>query len=443
MRQTNARHIAYDILKNITSKGQYSNLALKKRLKFDVSKQDRAFVTQLVYGTLEHLLTIDYIISLYAKKNVKPAIKDILRLGIFQIYYLDVPDSAACNESVKLAKEIGKEGTSSFINAVLRNVSRDKEKIIWPDRKDTVRYLSVIYSYPMHIIKLLINDYGAELTEKIISFVPKNELVIRANTIRISSDELMNLLLSKGIESTKSNLAKDAIITNDSSIVDSEMYDKGLFSVQSESSMLAAQAACEAANRFQSPRILDACAAPGGKTFYIKEHIKNANITAWDVHEHRVKLIEAGIKRLGLIGITAEEQDATELVEEYLGSFDVVLIDAPCSGLGVIASKPDIKYSMSEADLAEIEELQKNILGTCSKYLKPNGVLIYSTCTILKNENERMANHFLENNSDFKKIEISELIDIDKINIENGYAQLLNINTGHDGFFIAGMVKQT
>ena len=348
-----------------------------------------------------------------------------------------------CNESVILAKEIGKTGTASFINAILRNVSRDKNKLIWPDNKDTVNYLSIIYSYPVHIVKMIINDYGVELAEQIMSYAPKNELIIRANASKITQQQLIELLQAEGVDYKKSSLAKEALAVNDNSLINSELYNKGLFSVQSESSMLAAEAACTAAKRFTNPTILDACAAPGGKTFYMKEHVKDAKITAWDVHEHRVQLIEAGIKRLELYVIYVKTQDATVLKEECINSFDVVLIDAPCSGLGVIASKPDIKYSLSESDIITIEALQKNILDTCSKYLKVGGVLIYSTCTILRNENERRVDAFLKENTAFEKIDITDLVDIEDINITNGYAQLLNINTGHEGFFIAGMVKRS
>lgn len=438
----NARHIAYDTLKNIISNGQYSNLALKEALNRDIQKQDRAFITQLVYGTLEHLITIDYIISLYAKRRVKPAIKNILRLGVYQIYYLNVPDSAACNESVNLAKALGKQGAASFINAVLRNVARNKDKLIWPDRSDLIKYLSIRYSYPEHIVKILINDYGEQTAEGIMSFIPDNELIVRANVTKVTTEELLKLLENDGIEVKRSNLAREALIVkNSNNLINSELYKNGLFSVQSESSMLAAEAVCDAAQQFDIPNVLDACAAPGGKTFYIREHLKDANITALDIHEHRVDLIKSGAKRLDLSNIEKKVQDATIINKKFTNNFDIILIDAPCSGLGVIASKPDIKYNLKESDILSIEKLQESILENCKNYLKKNGIIIYSTCTILKNENERRINAFLNKNTEFTKIDIKELLQIDENHITNGYAQLLNINTGHEGFFIAGMVK--
>jgi len=443
MKNVNTRRIAYDIFKEIMSDNKYSNLAIKQRLTKETNKQDRAFITKLVYGTLEHLITIDYIISLYAKKSVKPAVKDILRLGVYQIYYLNVPDSAACNESVRLAKELGKDGITSFINAILRNVSRDKENLAFPNKKDLVKYLSVLYSYPEHIVKLLIKDYGQDTAEKIMAFEANNSFSIRANVNKITTEELNKKLTENGFELKTSSLTKEALIAYDSDIISSEFYKDGLISIQSESSMLAAQTVVSALSNIKNPNVLDACAAPGGKTFYIKEHVKDSKLVCWDIHEHRVKLINAGASRLGLLDIKTETQDATILKEEYIDFFDAVLIDAPCSGLGVIASKPDIKYSSSEADLKEIIILQRKILKTCAKYVKNGGTLIYSTCTILKDENEHMVNEFLENNKSFKKIPISEFIDIDNKHIVNGYAQMLNINTGHEGFFIAGMVKNT
>lgn len=443
MKNANARRIAYDIFKEIMSDNKYSNLAIKQRLTNETKKQDRAFITKLVYGTLEHLITIDYIISLYAKKSIKPAIKDILRLGVYQIYYLNVPDSAACNESVRLAKELGKDGAASFINAVLRNISRDKENLAFPDKKDLVKYLSVIYSYPEHIVKLLINDYGQDTAEKIMAFEANNDFTVRPNVTKINCEDLTKKFIDNGFIVKNSSLIKEALIVNDSDIISSELYKKGFLSIQSESSMLAAQTVVNAVSKIKAPTILDACAAPGGKTFYIKEHVKDSKLTSWDIHEHRVKLIDASASRLGLLEIKTEAQDATILKEEYIEYFDAVLIDAPCSGLGVIYSKPDIKYSSSEADLKEIKKLQRKILDTCSKYVKNSGALIYSTCTILKDENENMVNEFLEKNRSFKKKQINDLINIDNKHIANGYAQMLNINTGHEGFFIAGMVKNT
>lgn len=438
----NARHIAYDTLKNIINNGQYSNLALKEAFNKDIPKQDRAFITQLVYGTLEHLITIDYIISLYAKRHIKAAIKNILRLGVYQIYYLNVPDSAACNESVNLAKKLGKQGAASFINAVLRNIARDKEKLIWPDRSDLIKYLSIKYSYPEHIVKIFINDYGEQTAESIMSFIPDNELVIRANVTKVTTEELVKLLENNKIELKKSGLASEALIVkNSSDLINSKLYKDGLFSVQSESSMLAAEAVCNAAQRFNKPDVLDACAAPGGKTFYIREHLKDANVTALDIHEHRVELIKSGAKRLDLLDIETKVQDVTVVNKNFTNKFDIILLDAPCSGLGVIASKPDIKYNLKESDILSIENLQESILENCKNYLKKNGIIIYSTCTILKNENERRINAFLDKNTEFTKIDIKELLHLDEKHINNGYAQLLNINTGHEGFFIAGMVK--
>ena len=443
MKQVNARRIAYEAIRNILGKGQYTNLALKEAFTNDIPILDRSFITQLVYGTIEHLITIDYIISIYAKKSIKPAIKDILRLGVYQVYYLNVPDSAACNESVKLAKEIGKEGTSSFINAILRNISREKDKIIFADKKDIVNYLSIVYSYPIHIVKRLLDDYGSKTAEEIMKYTAENYLSIRPTVTKISKEELCNSLEKMGIEILPGALSKEAILIKNSNMISSDLYKEGLFSIQSESSMLSAQAVCSAAQNIEKPLILDACAAPGGKTFYIKEHLKNAKITAWDLHEHRVKLIVSGIKRLGLSDIAVKTQDACELVKDYINKYDIVLIDAPCSGLGVVASKPDIKYNLTEEDLAQIESLQKNILNTCSNYVKPGGKLIYSTCTILKNENERMIDSFLTENDSFEKIDVGTLIDIEEKHKAFGYAQLLNINTGREGFFIAGLVKRT
>jgi 16S rRNA (cytosine967-C5)-methyltransferase len=444
------RELALKILYDINEKGAYSNISLNKHLEsMELKSLDKGFITELVYGTLKWRLSIDWVIEQFSSvkiKKISPWILNILRLGVYQLLYTNkIPESAACNESVNLSKKFGHAASSRYVNGVLRGIARKRNEIKYPDEeKENIKYLSVKYSHPEWMIKGWVHRFGKEFTKNLLDSnngIP--ELTIRVNLLKTSKESLIEELRKENIECESGKYSSEALVLkNSSSISRLESFKRGLFQVQDESSMLVA--------RILDPKpeelVMDVCSAPGGKSTHIAELMQNkGTVIARDVHEHKIKIINEAASRLGLNIIKAEIFDATGVDNEKINKADRVLVDAPCTGLGIIRRKPDIKWARNQADRTEIVKLQKKILDASSKYVKPGGLLVYSTCTIEPEENEEVVKEFLRNNSEFEAVDITGMLPekLRKPTAAEGYVQLYPNVDGVDGFFISKMMRKT
>ncbi|WFA09813.1 16S rRNA (cytosine(967)-C(5))-methyltransferase RsmB [Tissierella sp. Yu-01] len=443
----NSREIALNTLLDIDKNKSYSNLSISKHISGELSQQDENFIRELVYGVLENKSYIDHILSKVSKvklKKIHPAILEIIRLGIYQLVFMDrVPTSAAVNESVNLAKKYGHKGSIGFVNGVLRNISRDKENISKIEIKDKVKYLSIKYSHPEFLVKRFIEEFGYEFTEELLianNTTPK--LNLRVNTLKTTKSELMKRLMDKGFIVTEGKYAKDAIIIhNPSRITSLDEFMNGYFTIQDESSMLVGQVLAP----IEGSMVIDVCSAPGGKSTHMAQLMNNkGKILSRDLFDHKIKLVDENRKRLGIDIIDTQVYNALNLDTGLIGKFDYCLVDAPCSGFGLIRRKPEIKWNRTEEDINELSTLQIKILEISKNYLKYNGVLLYSTCTIIDDENINIIKKFLEDNPEFKLVSINdELYNAEKIDsAKDGYIQLYPNIHSTDGFFIAKMVKQ-
>ena len=363
-----------------------------------MNNEGKAFVSALVYGVLDRKITLDFVLSKFMKTPIKktaPFTLCVLRTALYQIMFMDkVPESAAVNEAVKLIKKSKENRNAGFVNAVLRSVLRTENLI---PQGESIKDLSLRFSAPEWIVESFVCDYGKEtaikLLEESLKFAP---VTLRVNTLKTNTDELKEKL---GTKSDDTVFLNSLILEKGFDLANNELYKQGLFHVQDLASQKAISVLCPKPNE----RVLDICAAPGGKTFTMAELMENnGEIIACDLYEHRVGLIDDGAKRLGINIIKPIVSDA-EIFNEALGEFDVVLCDVPCSGLGVIRRKPDIKYK-TENDFTELCEIQYKILCNAVKYLKSGGKILYSTCTLRRAENEDIVNRFLNEHNCFKKV---------------------------------------
>ena len=422
------RKIAYLTLIDVETKKSYSNLALNHHIKIG-KPSNPAFVRELVYGVLENKMTLDYYIDLLVRDGVgslrNPELT-VLRMGLYQLGFMDsVPEYAAVNESVVLAKKYCRS-KSGMINGVLREYLNKKMQLRLPDRnEDEVRYLSLKYSYEPWIIELWLEDYSVDEVEKLLA--AGNETpptTIRLNWLRVMKQDLIKNLEERGFQVEEGKVAQNALNVKGSRLLESEMYNLGMFTPQDESSMLVAQKL----NPKHGDLVMDVCAAPGGKTTAIAERMNNTGrIIASDVYPRKLDLIEKEALRLGITNIETRSWDATRIDSTMIEKADGVLFDAPCSGLGVIRRKPEIKYKKLNSDMETLPLKQAAILSASSAYVKAGGTLVYSTCTINKKENEDVVDSFLKKNRDFKKLE---------------QVQLLPSVDGTDGFFICVMKRK-
>lgn len=391
------------MLLKIEKEKSYSNIAIAGALKnSNLQNADKALFTSLVYGVLERKITLDYNLSLYLKqpiKKLKPAVATILRLGAYQVLFLErIPDRAAINESVELSKKNGCAFASGLINAVLRKVSSEGLKLPDIDKVGLLEFLSIKYSCPVYLVELFVDAYGKDCAEGILEHSLKvPPVTIRVNTTKTTTDELEDRLTSKGIEVSRHPKLKDALCLNGSGDITALLeFEEGLFHVQDASS----QMCCEALGVKPGDTVFDVCAAPGGKSFTLAELMENkGTIKAFDLYEHRVKLISSGAKRLGLQIIDANLGNAEEY-NESLGFADKVLCDAPCAGLGIIGRKPEIRYKTAE-NIDIFPSLQYYILNIASMYLRAGGTLVYSTCSLNPKENEEVVSRFISEHEGF------------------------------------------
>lgn len=405
-----ARDIALNTLYEIDKNGAYSNIALDKNLnqarkEKQMNPKDVGFISELVYGTISWKLTLDEIIKKYSKvkiKKISPWILNILRMSIYQILFLDrVPKSAVVNEGVNLAKRYGHRASSNFVNAILRKVEKkDYEELF--KIEDNIEKISKISSMPKWIIEKLIEQTNISKTEEICkSCNLKPKLYIRINTLKTNKETLKKELEEEQIEVQDADLENFLILEKAKNIEKIKAFQEGKFTVQDE----VAGYIPMFLEPKQNEKILDCCSSPGGKTTAMAELMENqGEIIAWDLHEHRVQLVKEQAKRLGITIIKTQVKDATIYEEKYKNYFDKILLDVPCLGLGVLKRKPDIKWQREKEDIDKITKIQENILDTVSKYLKPGGELVYSTCSIIKEENNEIIEKFLNKNTEFKQM---------------------------------------
>lgn len=438
----NARRLALNVLTDVREKGAYASLALGERLRAaHLSPEDRRLATGLVYGTLENQLQIDYALDrLMDHPTREPVQRDILRMGAYQILFLDrVPDSAAVDEAVKLTRAMGMEAACGFINAVLRNLSRGKDEIAWPDREaDPVAYLSVMGSMPRWLVDKLVAAYGPEEAGRVILYREEEHPVcVRPNFTRLSDAEFEALLQEKGWRAERGLAPHAWLIYGAGDLAADADYRAGRFSIQGQSSMLAA----EALEARPGMKVLDACAAPGGKSAYLCEQMQlTGRVYAWELHEKRAQLLEGVRRRLGLDNLRISVRDALDFRPDLEGALDGVLLDAPCAGLGVLSQKPDIKLRLKEEDIPAIVDTQGRLIDTVCRYVRPGGALVYSTCSLLPEENADRVRTFLQAHPNFtlEPLPTSFPEELRARQTPCGL-QLLGCRDGVEGFFIARM----
>ncbi len=435
----NSRRLVYKTLLKIEQDGAYSNLAIDYALKqSDLSAQDKAFASALFYGVCERKITLDFIIGKLSSvrlSKIETSIKIILRMGLYQLLYMDsITDFAAVDESVKLVMYAKKPRLKGFVNAILRTFIREDKQIKLPDSTQKPSfYLSIKYSCPEQFAVNLIADYGFELAEKFLSCsLNRPPLTIRVNTLKTTAEKLLESLKSEGVDCRLHEKIENCIVIDKTTAIDRlQSFKQGLFHVQDSASMLCAMAL----GPTSSDLVYDMCSAPGGKSFTMAQLMNGeGRINAFDLYEHKIKLINDGANRLGLSNIEASINDATKSVK--LEKADKILCDVVCSGSGIIRRKPEIKYKEWD-DLSELAKLQLEILTKSAEHLKSGGELVYSTCSVNKIENEGVIEKFLAKNKDLEPCEIDESIRDFGLTQSGHMVTLMPNISDTDGFFIA------
>lgn len=429
----NVRDLALDCLLAITRDGAFSHLVMQDVLSKHqyLEKQERSFLNRLVMGTIERITELDYVINQFSTVKVnkmKPVIRCILRMGVYQLLYMDaVPDSAVCNESVNLAKNRSFQNLKGFVNGVLRNIARNKDSITYPDKaKNAKEYLSVKYSVPEWILDLWMKKYSANDIEGMLeAFFTEGPTCIRVNQRKISPSQLTERLEGYGIEvETHPSIESALYIKNYDYLNKIPEFTEGYFYIQDVSSMEIGQVAAPK----QDSVCVDVCAAPGGKALHLAELMKGTGcVYARDLTPRKVALIEENVQRMEANNVKAQMWDATLLDESMVQKADVVLADLPCSGLGILRKKPDIKLHLNLEQVQGIVALQREILNVVCQYVKAGGTLVYSTCTINPMENEENVQWFLETHQDFQLVEEKQILP------DKGYT---------DGFFYGKFQKK-
>lgn len=462
----NERELVLGILMEVTEKGQYSHIVLREVLgKYQyLDKKERAFITRVTEGTLEHMIELDYILDRFSKvkvKKMKPVIRNILRSAVYQLKYMDtVPDSAVCNEAVKLAVKKGFAGLRGFVNGVLRSAAAGLDGVAYP--KDPTERLSVQYSMPRWILELWLKSYDRQTVETMLrEFQKEKPLMIRSRIgqepdlqktgirekagsecVPAEAESLCRELESEGIHVTPHPYLSYAFyISGQDYLGRLKSFQEGRFSVQDASSMLV----CEAAAPRTGDTVIDVCASPGGKAVHMAEMLRGTGLVeARDLTAYKVGLIQENIDRSGLTNIRAAQMDARVVDAASVGKADIVIADLPCSGLGVLGKKTDLKYKTTKESISSLVELQREILSVVKTYVRPGGILMYSTCTINPAENMDNVHWFLEQNPEFSMKDIRENLceELREDVKEQGCLQLLPGIHKSDGFFLACMRKE-
>ncbi|CAH0346933.1 16S rRNA (cytosine(967)-C(5))-methyltransferase RsmB [Bacillus sp. CECT 9360] len=441
----NVREIALDILESIERNQSYSNLLLNSKLqKYQLKSVDSGLLTEVTYGTIQRKITLDYYLQPFIKNQKKTLswVINLLRLSLYQMIYLDkVPDHAIIFEAVEIAKKRGHKGISSMVNGVLRSIQRQGLPSFDSIRNEVER-LSIETSHPKWLVERWLEQFGYDKTKEMCEInLTAPPQTARVNLKKISRDELISALTEEGYHVEISKIVPEAIHCFRGNLAHSESYQLGYLTIQDESSMLVAHALGASGNDM----VLDCCAAPGGKTTHIAEGLTTGQVTALDLHEHKVKLIKEQATRLGLRNIKTYVSDSRKAHELFhKEGFNRILVDAPCSGLGVMRRKPDVKYTKSEEDISRLSSIQEQLLNAAAPLLKQGDRLIYSTCTVDKEENDLVAAAFLENHADFE----ADLTLIDRMPeavrpfIVGNSIQVFPQYFGSDGFFIASFRKK-
>ncbi|KQL19044.1 16S rRNA (cytosine(967)-C(5))-methyltransferase RsmB [Cytobacillus solani] len=445
-RKKNVRETALDLLETIEKNQAYSNLLLNNAIKKnEINQKDIGLLTELTYGTLQRRMSLDFYLEpfLNGNKKVESWVKQLLRLTLYQMVYLDkIPDRAAIFEAVEIAKQKGHKGISGMVNGVLRNIQRQGLPSI-ETLEDPIERLSIETSHPLWLVKRWVDQLGIEQAKQMCEINLTAPLqTARVNLTKISKEDCILKLNEEGFQVEASPVLPEAIKCYRGNLANSVAFKEGYITIQDESSMLAAYALGAEVNE----RILDACAAPGGKSTHIAEKMQNTGqVISLDLHEHKVKLIKENATRLELTNIEPSALDSRK-VQEYFEkeSFDRILLDAPCSGLGVMRRKPDMKYTKKEEDLMQLSSIQLNLLKAVSPLLKKGGILVYSTCTVDREENQLVVESFLKNDVDFEEdLTIKDRMPAAIRPLVNGFElQILPQDIGSDGFYIACLRKK-
>jgi 16S rRNA (cytosine967-C5)-methyltransferase len=442
----NVRETALELLETIEKNQSYSNLILHHAIeKNKVPQRDVGLLTELVYGTLQRKMTLDYYLSPFLKqsKKLEKWVPHLLRLTLYQMEFLDkIPERAAIFEAVEIAKKRGHKGVASLVNGVLRNIQREGVPNI-NEIKDPIERVAIQTSHPYWLVNRWSIQFGLEKTKEMceLNLVAPTQTA-RVNQTLISRDECLEVLKEEGFSVEPSIIIPESIHCLKGNLASSRAFKEGFLTIQDESSMLVAYAL----GISQNERILDACAAPGGKSTHIAEKLnKTGSVYSLDLHEHKVKLIQENAERLQLENIEVRALDSRKVGEHFsTQEFDRILLDAPCSGLGVMRRKPDMKYTKKEEDLTRLQTIQLDLLNAVSPLLKKDGILVYSTCTVDQEENETVIRTFLENHPDF----VGDLYWKERMPaaiqplIQSYDLQVFPQDFGSDGFYIACLRKK-
>ncbi|MDC3412896.1 16S rRNA (cytosine(967)-C(5))-methyltransferase RsmB [Aquibacillus sp. 3ASR75-11] len=442
------RETTLDILMRVGESGGYSHLLIDKTLKNkSFSQRDEALLTEIVYGTIQRKLTLNFFLEAFVdkKKKVTPWVKWLLYMSIYQMHYLDkVPDHAVIHESVEIAKKKGHKGMASFVNGVLRAFQRHGAPDI-STITDEVKRLSIETSHPAWLIKRWVDMYGIDITRKMcLTNLEQKPMSVRVQVLKWTREDAIKRLEEEGFQVESSSLSPQGILINEGNILRSSLFQQGAVTIQDQSSMLVS----EILHVSPGMTVLDACSAPGGKTTHIAEKMKNEGMVyAYDLHEKKAKLVTKKATELDLTIIEAKQGDARNLADFHQNeTFDRILLDAPCSGLGVLRGKPDIKYNKVEEDIAALAAIQLNLLEKVAPLLKKDGKLLYSTCTVDKTENEQVVQAFLEKNTEFEvdldfqselPVQVQSVTGLSKLGL-----QLFPQDFNTDGFFLTRLKKK-
>ena len=439
-----ARETAMKALYAVHENGAYANVALVEAFReARLGDLERRFTTELVYGAVKAGDTLDWMIRQYTKRPLRkmaPYVRAVLRLGMFQLFFLDkIPPSAVCNESTELMKKYGHIGTARFVNAILRTATREPEKARIAEGKDEAAYLSLAMQHPVWLIRRWLRTFGRDETERLCAFDNAPAVLsLRTNLLRTTREALMERLREEGAEVRPSEWTPEGVLcTGHGALDDSRTLREGLFQVQDESSMQVAHVVAPKPGEF----VLDMCSAPGGKTTHLAEMMENqGEIVALDIYDAKLARVKENAKRLGISIIDTKCLDAREAGCIFAGKADRVLLDAPCSGLGVLRRRPDARWRKSEEEIAHLPELQRELLESAARAVRPGGVVVYSTCTIEPAENEELVHGFLTAHEEFVQETAGEYLPLrpSKENMVQFYPQ----RDGIDGFFIARLRRK-
>lgn len=440
MMRNNARRAALDALERCRRSGAWSGASVDSAIKkYELDRRDGALAARVCLGVLQNSLRLDYYISLYSSRkigDIEPKLMDILRLGAYQLIFMDkIPASAAVDESVKLCSDCGMSRAAGFVNAVLRRISENRNALPDIPGAGSAEYLSTKYSYPLWLVKRLMGICGYDYAEGFLSACNQPApLTVQINTLKISAEDYRLLLRQREIDFAQDAELKSCLNINGGSVKDLPGYEEGLFYVQDK----AARLSVSIADPKPRMRVLDCCAAPGGKSFAAAIAMENrGEILSRDIHEKKLNLIRSGAKRLGIDIISTAAGDARERNTELENSFDLVIADVPCSGMGVIRKKPEIRLK-SEGELAGLPAIQRDILNNAAIFVKPGGTLLYSTCTVFPEENEGVVSAFLAENSEFEPVDFS----LGAVKSQDGMYTFQPHIDGTDGFFAAKLKRK-